>query len=48
MEKQKTKKTLQKPKAKKPLTKDEWFEKLFGKLKIFGDGVAYQRKLRDE
>jgi hypothetical protein len=48
MEKQQHKKTVRKLKTKKPLTKDEWFEKLFGKLKIFGDGVAYQRKLRDE
>jgi len=47
MEKQKTKK---KPKRahKKVLTKKEWHDKLFGKLKIFGDGVEYQRKMRDE
>lgn len=48
MEKAKNKKPVRKKAVKKILTKDEWFNKLFGKLKIFGDGVAYQRKLRDE
>jgi hypothetical protein len=44
MQKAKTKK---KKIAKKPLTKQEWHDKLFGKLKYFGDGVKYQRKMRD-
>jgi hypothetical protein len=29
------------------LTKKEWLNKFFGKIKTFGDGVEYQRKLRD-
>lgn len=47
MEKQKIKK---KPKKGEPklLTKKEWHDKLFGKMKYFGDGVEYQRKMRDE
>jgi hypothetical protein len=47
MEKQKTKKRIKKT-DKKPLTKKEWHDKFFGKIKGFGDGVEYQRKMRDE
>lgn len=47
MEKPKPK---EKPKKAEPkmLTKEEWLKKVFGKIKCFGDGVEYQRKLRDE
>ena len=31
----------------KVFTKEEWLKKFFGKIKTFGDGVEYQRKLRD-
>ena len=46
MEKAKTKKKPAK-KAGKMLSKKEWLKKFFGKFKEFGDGVEYQRKLRD-
>lgn len=46
MEKAKAKKKAVK-KADKMLSKEEWLKKFFGKIKSFGDGVAYQRKLRD-
>jgi hypothetical protein len=46
MEKAKTKKKAAK-KAEKMLSKEEWLKKFFGKVKSFGDGVEYQRKLRD-
>lgn len=46
MQKTKTKRTSKKN-NKKPLTKKEWHDKLFGKAKYFGDGVKYQRKMRD-
>ena len=45
MEKVKAKKKAVK-KAAKMLSKEEWLKKFFGKIKSFGDGVAYQRKLR--
>lgn len=28
-------------------TKEEWLKKFFGKVKTFGDGVKFQRKMRD-
>jgi len=28
-------------------TKEEWLKKFFGKIKTFGDGVEFQRKMRD-
>ena len=34
-------------KADKMLSKKEGLAKFFGKIKTFGDGVEYQRKLRD-
>lgn len=45
----KAKKTATKPKKKSPkmLSKKEWLSQFFGKVKSFGDGVEYQRKLRD-
>lgn len=46
MEKAKAKKKAAK-KAEKMLSKEEWLKKFFGKIKSFGDGVEYQRKLRD-
>ena len=46
MEKAKAKKKAVK-KAEKMLSKEEWLKKFFGKIKSFGDGVEYQRKLRD-
>ena len=46
MEKAKTKKKAVK-KTDKMLSKEEWLKKFFGKIKSFGDGVEYQRKLRD-
>ena len=46
MEKAKAKKKAVK-KADKMLSKEEWLKKFFGKIKSFGDGVEYQRKLRD-
>jgi hypothetical protein len=47
MEKAKTKKKAAK-KAENMLSKKEWLAKFFGKFKgEFGDGVEYQRKLRD-
>ena len=45
MEKQKTKKRAKK--IPKMLSKEEWLKKFFGKIKGFGDGVEYQRKMRD-
>ena len=47
MEKQKVKKKQKKADA-KMLSKKEWLKKFFGKIKIYGDGVEYQRKMRDE
>ena len=46
MENAKAKKKAVK-KADKMLSKEEWLKKFFGKIKSFGDGVEYQRKLRD-
>ena len=46
MEKEKAKKKATK-KVDKMLSKKEWLAKFFGKIKTFGDGVEYQRKLRD-
>ena len=46
MEKEKAKKKAVK-KIDKILSKKEWLAKFFGKIKTFGDGVEYQRKLRD-
>ena len=46
MEKEKEKKKAAK-KVGKMLSKDEWLKKFFGKIKTFGDGVEYQRKIRD-
>jgi len=46
MEKAKTKKKTRK-KDTEILSRDEWLKKFFGKIKTFGDGVEYQRKLRD-
>jgi len=46
MEKAKPKKKIAK-KADKMLSKEEWLKKFFGKITSFGDGVAYQRRLRD-
>lgn len=47
MEKQKIRKKPTKT-ISKILSKEEWLNKFFGKIKDFGDGVEYQRKLRDE
>jgi hypothetical protein len=46
MEKVKAKKKAAK-KAGKMLSKKQWLKKFFGKIKTFGDGVEYQRKIRD-
>lgn len=46
MEKEKAKKKAEK-KAPQMLSKEEWLKMFFGKIKTFGDGVVYQRKLRD-
>lgn len=46
MEKAKTKKKVAK-KDPEMLSRDAWLKKFFGKIKTFGDGVEYQRKLRD-
>jgi hypothetical protein len=46
MEKAKAKKKASK-KIPEMLAKKEWLAKFFGKIKTFGDGVEYQRKLRD-
>jgi len=45
MEKAKAKKKAVK-KAAKMLSKEEWLKKFFGKFKYFGDGLAYQQKIR--
>jgi len=45
MEKAKTKKKAPK-KPEEMLTKKEWLAKFFGKFKEFGDGLAYQKKMR--
>lgn len=47
MKKQNTQKKIVKKEA-AALSKKEWLAKFFGKFKgDFGDGVVYQRKLRD-
>ena len=45
MEKAKTKKKAAK-KEETMLSKKEWLSKFFGKFKYFGDGLAYQQKIR--
>ena len=45
MEKAKAKKKAVK-KAAKMLSKEEWLKKFFGKFKYFGDGLAYQQRIR--
>ncbi len=45
MEKAKTKKKVVK-KVEKVLSKKEWLSKFFEKFKEFGDGLAYQKKMR--
>jgi hypothetical protein len=45
MEKAKAKKKAVK-KAAKMLSKEEWLKRFFGKVKSFGDGLEYQRKIR--
>jgi|HubBroStandDraft_5_1064220.scaffolds.fasta_scaffold4576385_1 hypothetical protein len=47
MQKAKTKRKSKKNNIKMP-SKQEWLKKFFGKIKGFGDGVEYQRKMRDE
>ena len=46
MAKKKAKKASTKKDA-QMLSKKEWLAKFFGKIKTFGDGVQYQRNLRD-
>ena len=47
MAKAKTKKKKAEMKDDTMLSKKEWLAKFFGKFKEFGNGVEYQRKLRD-
>ncbi len=45
MEKKKTKKKATKA-IPEMLSKEEWLKKFFGKIKGFGDGMEFQRKMR--
>ncbi len=46
MEKVKAKKKAVKKEA-PLLSKKEWLAKFFGKIKSFGDGLEYQKKIRN-
>lgn len=46
MQKTKTKKKAAK-KEEKMLSKKEWLAKFFGKVKSFGDGLEYQKMIRE-
>jgi hypothetical protein len=46
MEKQRIKRRV-KVTDDKIVSKEEWLKLFFGKFKYFGDGVKYQRKIRD-
>ena len=46
MEKAKAKKKAAK-KTEEMLSKKEWLAKFFGKIKSFGDGLEYQKSIRN-